>query len=211
MVSRRVVQENSRKSLHLTRLGAKKRLVSRPAAYRKWSGRRDSKSPPLAPHASALPGYATARTRERSARPARRVEARANHAGVPVAAARRAVLAAEIYHPQVQLVPARLGEKRLQVALRLLHIAAPGEAPAPREPVNVGVDRERRDVEGLRHDDARRLVPHARKLLQLPERAGHGAPVPLGDDLSQAGYRPRLLGGKARSEESTSELPSTVY
>ena len=33
----------------------------------KWSGRRDSNSRPLAPHASALPGYATARTRERSA------------------------------------------------------------------------------------------------------------------------------------------------
>src|ERR1039457_6243484 len=136
MVSRRVVQENSRKSLHLTRLGAKKRLVSRPAAYRKWSGRRDSNSRPLAPHASALPGYATARTRERSARPARRVEARANHAGVPVAAARRAVLAAEIYHPQVQLVPGRFGKKPFRAAPRPPHFAARGEAPAPREPVN---------------------------------------------------------------------------
>src|SRR5271157_1499081 len=116
MVSRRVVQENSRNSLHLTRLGAKKRLVSCPAAYRKWSGRRDSNSRPLAPHASALPGYATARTRERSARPALGAEARANHARVPVAAARRAVLAAEIYHPQVQLVPMRLGEQPLKVA-----------------------------------------------------------------------------------------------
>src|SRR5208283_436628 len=117
------------------------------ASLGKWSGRRDSNSRPLAPHASALPGYATARTRERSARPARRVEARANHAGVSVAAARGAVLAAEIYHPQVQLVPARLGEKRLQVALRFLNVAAAGEAPALREPVNVGVDREGRDAE----------------------------------------------------------------
>src|ERR1017187_8231610 len=206
MVSRRVVQENSRKSLHLTRLGAKKRLVSRPAAYRKWSGRRDSNSRPLAPHASALPGYATARTRERSARPAPRAEARANHADVAIASARGAVFAAKIYHPQVQLVPARLREQRLQVALRLPNVATTREPPALREPVNVRVDGERRDVEGLRHDDAGRLVAHTRQLLQLRERARHGAPVPLGDDLGQAGYRLRLLRRKPARPDDPLDL-----
>src|SRR5208283_2590440 len=95
------------------------------ASLGKWSGRRDSNSRPLAPHASALPGYATARTRERSARASLGVEARANHARVPVAAARRAVPAAKIDHPQVQFVPARLGEQGLEVALGLQNVAAP--------------------------------------------------------------------------------------
>src|SRR5271170_5767609 len=95
----------------------------------KWSGWRDSNSRPLAPHASALPGYATARTSERSARPARRTEARANEAHVPIAPARRAVLPAEIDDPQVQFVPFRLGEQRLQVALGLDDIARLRQAP----------------------------------------------------------------------------------
>ena len=89
----------------------------------KWSGWRDSNSRPLAPHASALPGYATARTSEGSARPARRTEARANEARVPIAPARRAVLPPEVDDPQVQLVPFRLGKERLQVPLGLHDIA----------------------------------------------------------------------------------------
>jgi hypothetical protein len=95
-----------------------------PISASKWSGWRDSNSRPLAPHASALPGYATARTSEGSASLPGRAEARANHAGVAVAPPSGAVFPSEIDHPQVQLVPAPLREEGLQVPLRLHDIAA---------------------------------------------------------------------------------------
>lgn len=57
---------NTKDPLDRSTFASTRLCASPPLPSKKWSGRRDSNSRPLAPHASALPGYATARTRERS-------------------------------------------------------------------------------------------------------------------------------------------------
>ena len=64
------------------------------------------------------------------------------------------------------------GKKALEVPLRLLDVPAVGQAPALRQPVNVGVDGKGRLAECLGHDDLGCLVSHARQVLQLLKGPG---------------------------------------
>ena len=106
--------------------------------------------------------------------------------------ARRAVLPAEIDDLEMERVPALAREYRLEVALDLLDVARARQLPAPGEPVDVGVDRERRLLERLRHHHAGGLVADAGELLERRHVARHLAAV-LGDqDAAHTGDRLRL-------------------
>jgi hypothetical protein len=96
--------------------------------------------------------------------------------------ARGAEAAAEVDDLQVQPRPALGRERAAQVALGLLDRAAGREIPALREPVDVRVDRERRDAERLAQDDARGLAADAGELDELLERA-RDLPAVLRDEL----------------------------
>ena len=63
------------------------------------------------------------------------------------------------------------GNTRLEVALDLLDVARARQAPAPGEPVDVRVDRERGHAERLRHHHARGLVADAGQRLERLEVA----------------------------------------
>jgi hypothetical protein len=104
-----------------------------------------------------------------------------------------AVLPAVEDDSQVQLVPVLPRKEFFQIHLGLHHIPAVAELPPLRESVNVGVHRERRHPERLRHHHARRLVPHPRQRLQLGKGPRHPAAVPRHHQVRQPRNRLRLL------------------
>lgn len=83
--------------------------------------------------------------------------------------------------------PGVLWQQRLQVSLRLLHRLATAEAPALRQSMDVGVDRERVHPKRLSHDHRRCLVADSRQGLQLLKAGGDGAAVALQQQLSGRG------------------------
>src|SRR5690606_18870489 len=95
----------------------------------------------------------------------------ADRARQEVVPAGRAVLATEEDDLEVTVVPGLDRERRLQVTFDLLDVLAHRESPALGEAVDVGVDRERRDAERLRHHDAGGLVADTGEgLEELPVR-----------------------------------------
>ncbi len=88
-------------------------------------------------------------------------------------------------------------EHRLQVTLRALDRRAVGESPAVGQPVDVRVDRERRDAEAAAHDDRRRLVADAGERFEEVPVADHLAAGV--DDLIR--HQPQVLGlGRRESD-----------
>ena len=61
----------------------------------------------------------------------------------------------------MEVIPLLSWKDGLEVPFGLLHILGLGQSPSGCETMNVGVDGEGWDVEGLCHDDAGRLVTHA--------------------------------------------------
>ena len=116
------------------------------------------------------------------------------------------VLAAVEDDLQVELVPLVLWEEPLGVALGLLHVLPVGEIPAVHQAVDVGVDREGRDAEGLRHDHRRRLVPHAGEALKGFHVLGDGAAVLVHQDLAQADDGLGLLRAEAARPDDLAHL-----
>ena len=74
---------------------------------------------------------------------------------------RGTVLPAKVDDLQVELVPGLPGEDALQVFFDVIGGLAVGEPPTPRQPQDVGVDRERRDTEGLGPHHVCGLAPDA--------------------------------------------------
>jgi len=99
-----------------------------------------------------------------------------------VAASGGALLPAKIDHPQVELVPICLWEECLEVAFGFHDVSATGQAPSLCKAMDVRVHGKGRDAKGLAHDDARRLVPHPRQLLERPKSPGNRAAVLFNDD-----------------------------
>ena len=89
----------------------------------------------------------------------------------------------------MQLVPVLGGEELLEVALGLHDVAIVREAPARGEPVDVRVDREGGDTEGLRHDDAGGLVSDAGEGLELVHIGRNNSAVLVDQELRELGDR----------------------
>ena len=66
---------------------------------------------------------------------------------------------------KVQVVPSFPSEYLFEISLGLVDIAAAGESPALRQPVDMRVDGKARYPEGLRHHHRCGLVSYARKSL----------------------------------------------
>ena len=91
---------------------------------------------------------------------------RANLTDKSVTASRRTELSPVKDDLEVQVIPA-LSEKNLfKVALSLYDIASTSQSPALGEAMNVCIDRETGNAEGLSHYDARCLVSHTGKSFQ---------------------------------------------
>ena len=116
------------------------------------------------------------------------------------------MLAPEEDDLEVQAYPRGLREDRFQVALRALDRGAVREPPALRETVDVRVDGERGDAEGLREDDARGLVADARQRLELLEGARDLPAVLFDEDPREPGDRLRLRGGEAAGPDEVVDL-----
>jgi hypothetical protein len=99
-----------------------------------------------------------------------------------------------------------LGKHLLEVLLGLLDRLAGREPPARGEPMDVRVDRERRDSERLRHHDARGLVTHAGQALELLERLRHLALVLVDEDLRELRERLGLLRREAARPDQLVDL-----
>ena len=80
-----------------------------------------------------------------------------------------AVGAAEQDDLQVALFPFGFGENFLEIFFCLFDGAAVGKSPAFGETVNVCVDREGRNLEGVNHHDACRLVAHTGECFEFFE------------------------------------------
>jgi hypothetical protein len=118
----------------------------------------------------------------------------------------RTPLPPEIDHLQVHLPPRLLGEQTLQVTLGLLDAPAARQSPPLREPVDVRVDRESGSAERLNHDDARRLVSDARKLLELLERLRNAAAMALDEHSGEIPEVLRLCGGEPAAPDQMVDL-----
>jgi hypothetical protein len=104
----------------------------------------------------------------------------------------RAVLASEEDDLEVEADPRVLGKRRLEVAFGAFDRGAVRETPALGQTMDVRVDGERRDAEGLGHDDARGLVTDAGERLELRERARDTPAVLFDEEFREPVERLRL-------------------
>ena len=116
----------------------------------------------------------------------------------------RAMLSTDEDDLQVQVVPVFLGENRLEVTFRSFNIRAVGKSPPRSKAMDVGVDGEGRDAEGLGHHHARCFVAHARQGLQLFEGSRHRSIMPFQQEFGQTADVFRL--GRRQTDEADDRL-----
>jgi len=92
----------------------------------------------------------------------------------------------------MQVVPAGLREKALQVALCLNNIFTTGQTPALGQTVNVRINGKGWHAEGLRHHDRSRFMPHSRERFERDHIGRHLAPILIEQDSRETGYALRL-------------------
>jgi predicted CoA-binding protein len=117
------------------------------------------------------------------------------------------VLAPEEDDLEVEADPRVLGEGRLEVAFGALDGGTVGETPARGEAMDVRVDGERRDAEGLGHDHARGLVTDAGERFELLEGARDAAAVLLDEHLREPVERFRLRRSEPAGLDQVVDLP----
>ena len=73
-------------------------------------------------------------------------------------------------------------------------------------PVDVRIDGKSGHMEGMRHDDGRGLMPHARKLFQCIESLWHFAPMMFEEVLRKFPDRAGFCGGEAARADDLFDL-----
>ena len=96
---------------------------------------------------------------------------------------RRAVLATKVDDLQMEVVPQGAVEGLTEVFFHMVRGLSSTETPAVREPMNVGVHRERGHVERLGHHHVGRLASYTREVDQRVEVLGDGAVVLFNESL----------------------------
>jgi hypothetical protein len=104
-----------------------------------------------------------------------------------VAAAGGAVFAAVEYDLKVEFVPGFAWEEFFEVVFGLCDVFALGEFPAFGKSVDVCVDGEGRDAEGLGHDNGSGFVADAGELFEVLEGGGDLAVMLVNEDVAEIG------------------------
>lgn len=123
-----------------------------------------------------------------------------------VAAAGGAVLAAVEDDLEVEFVPGVSGEEFFEVVFGLCDVFALGEFPTFGEAVDVCIDGEGGDAEGLGHDDGSGFMSDAGELFEVGEGGGDLAVMLVNEDVAEFGDGEGLGGGEAAGADDGLDL-----